>query len=204
MPTFSPSYSITLDNIITFSGILLTLLIACVGGVYAIVTSTKRFELAEKYKQEILLWYSNVIKIMVELIHLAEHGCPVIERARLLSELSAQIEIGRFYFPNIIDNNKVGLDKSSAYIGIRHVNLSFLIYFYETVAQDDFSEHIKQLWQVEKQFTSVIFDTINPRKRIDRYSRKSELVIPQGMTIEDYLKSQTPVIRRTFARWVNY
>ena len=82
---------------IAIVSICVSLGVSIVGGIYAVVTSTKKYELAEQYKRELLAWYEKVILLIMELIVIKEKK----DKDLLLSRLSAQIEVGRFYFPNI-------------------------------------------------------------------------------------------------------
>lgn len=64
---------LSLENIITLLGIVVTAVIAVVGGIYAVVTNTKKYELTESYKQELLSWYSSAVNVMIRTIHCFEH-----------------------------------------------------------------------------------------------------------------------------------
>lgn len=61
------------------------------GGIYAAVTNTKKYELAEQYKRELLKWYEKTISIIMELIAKRQNS----DRDLLLAKLSAQIESKR-------------------------------------------------------------------------------------------------------------
>lgn len=65
---------LTTDSLITLLGIVVTILIATIGGVYAIATNTKKYELTEDYRQELLAWYTSVVNLMIRIIHLSESG----------------------------------------------------------------------------------------------------------------------------------
>jgi hypothetical protein len=183
---------LSLENIITLLGIVVTAVIAVVGGIYAVVTNTKKYELTESYKQELLSWYSSVVNVMIRTIHCFEHydsACSEFtkKKTELLSELSALTEVGRFYFPNVIKDDGFGAKKPSAYQGYRHITLEFLLYFYEIAKQKNGKQHITTMWELERHFTSVIFDMIEPRKKKINYSKKLEITMPKDTSIEDYL-----------------
>lgn len=42
------------EEIIAIAGIVVTVLIAIIGGIYAIATNTKKYELTESYRKELL------------------------------------------------------------------------------------------------------------------------------------------------------
>ncbi|WP_343210100.1 hypothetical protein [Anaerolentibacter hominis] len=181
------------DTIIAILGLAATIVIAIVGGIYAIITNTKKYELTENYRKELLNWYTSVADVMIQLIHFPQDNNfsrPefILQRKELLSSLSSLTEVGRFYFPNVIKNDNFGMYKPSAYQGYRHINLEFLLYFYQLASKEDYKKYTSLLWKLERQFTSVIFDMIEPRKRNKEYSKYLALVIPDGQSIEDYLE----------------
>lgn len=66
------SLSLGTDSIIAIIGIVVTILIPVIGGIYKIVTSTKKYELTENYRKELLQWYTSVVEIMIRIIHSME------------------------------------------------------------------------------------------------------------------------------------
>lgn len=193
MENITIDLTITPDQIISAIGILVTIVIAVIGGVYAIVTNTKKYELTENYRKELLDWYSTTVSIMIDIIHHVKSGeffelSFKPKRIELLSRLSTQTEIGRFYCPNVIKKDGFGKRKPSAYQGYRHINLEFLLHFYSVACNADSTGCANVLWDMERHFTSMIFDTIEPRKRNKLYSKYTEITIPEGRSIEDYIR----------------
>lgn len=184
--------TLTIDTIIAILGTTVTALIAIIGGIYAIVTNTKKYELTESYRKELLQWYTSVVTLMIKIIHSFENGdfsSPefLSQKDDMLSQLSALTEIGRFYFPNVIKGDEFGSEKPSAYQGYRHINLEFMLHFYWVALRDIDGSHINLLWRLERNFTSVIFDMIEPRKRNRDYSKYLAITIPEGKAIEDFI-----------------
>jgi hypothetical protein len=71
--------------------------------IYSYVTNTKKYELASQQRTTILGWYSDTVNILTRLISEARSGLKNEVLAKdLLARLSANIEIGRFHFPNVI------------------------------------------------------------------------------------------------------
>ena len=56
------------SDYIAIVSIAVTTIIAIVGGIYAVASNTKKFELAEAYKKEILDWYSDTINVMISIL----------------------------------------------------------------------------------------------------------------------------------------
>ena len=184
------------ESILTLLGILVTITISVIGAIYAIATNTKKYELTENYRCEILSWYRSVTKNMITIIHLIETDEFYIEpytvkRQELLAELSTLAEMGRFYFPNVIKGDNYGYDKPSAYQGYRHIVLEFILHFYYVASKPYTTTTIESLWKLERRFTSFIFDMIKPRKRNKEYRRYLSIIIPEGKSIEDFL-AETP------------
>ena len=157
------SLSLSTDSIIAIIGIVVTVLIPVIGGIYKIVTSTKKYELTENY----------------------DEFQP--QKMEMLSRLSALTEIGRFYFPNVIKGDYFGHDKPSAYQGYRDICLEFLVYFYNTALKSVDDSNVSVLWKQERNFTALMFDVIEPRKRNRDYSKHLGLTIPKGQAIEDFI-----------------
>lgn len=193
MDNISIDLVLTTESVIAILGILATILIAAIGGIYAIVTNTKKYELTENYRKELLQWYSSVVNLMIKIIHCSEDKnfySPRFaeQRTAMLSQLSALTEIGRFYFPNVIKGDNFGAEKPSAYQGYRHINLEFLLHFYYVAASNNCDDNYTSvLWKLERNFTSVIFDMIEPRKRNRDYAKYLAMTIPKDKAIEDFI-----------------
>lgn len=56
------------SDYIAIVSIAVTTIISIVGGIYAVASNTKKFELAEAYKKEILDWYSDTINVMISIL----------------------------------------------------------------------------------------------------------------------------------------
>lgn len=187
--------SLDIESVLSVISIAVTLLIACVGGIYAITTNTKKYELTESYRKELLRWYATVVDLMIGIIHYIQSDEFFSyqfssQRTRMLSQLSALTEVGRFYFPNVIKNDDFGSEKPSAYQGYRHIALEFLLYFYEVSKESTDAHSISLLRKLERHFTSAIFDIIDPRTRSRDYSKYLMLTMPKGQSIEDYIEEK--------------
>lgn len=181
------------ENAANILNVVVTIIIASITAIYTISTNTKKYELTERYRCELLSWYRDAVETMMEIINYCESGEFYLEsfsqeRIKSLSKLSALVEIGRFYFPNIIKNDGFGKHKPAAYQGYRHIELEFLLNFYFIASNEPNKRQINSLRQLERQFTSFIFNMIEPRKYNKKYSKYLSITIPQGQSIEDYLE----------------
>lgn len=62
-----------------------------------------------------------------------------------------------------------------------------MLHFYQIASRDEKGKHIAVLWRLERNFTSVIFDMIEPRKRNRSYSKYLAITIPADKAIEDFI-----------------
>jgi len=114
-------------------------------------------------------WYSKTISIMTSII--SKVNKKDLDYEKQIAQLSAQIEIGRFYFPNIDKKDNFGKDKPSAYQGYRHIVLDFLVYFYDVANRDDVKRHRHILWEFMRVYTSSVFNIIAPNERIKKIKK---------------------------------
>ena len=95
---------------------------------YRVSRPEKKYELENSYRQQILDWCfeSSMLLIKMRLyIEEKEQRPPVEDLARL----SALIDLGRFYFPNI--STERGQYKPYAFQGIRDVIIDLLVWSYQ-------------------------------------------------------------------------
>lgn len=176
----------SISDLLTMTSIVVTTVIALVGGLYAISTNTKRFELSEQYKNELLTWYGKVIFIICKL----QGKCTGIDRTNALQELSALIEIGRFYFPNIDKKDGFGKEKPYAYQGYRHVALDFLILIYEMGDERNINHCREKIEYMERHFTSIVFEIVSPNKRIKNIKQYAKIMMPRAISMMDFMSSE--------------
>lgn len=178
----------TSGDYIAILSIAITTIISIIGGVYAVATNTKKFELAEAYKKELLEWYSHTVRILTSIISKAQKGNYDYEDE--LALLSAQVEIGRFYFPNVDKQDNYGKDKPSAYQGYRNIVLEFLMFFYDTAKRDDVKVHVHALWSFMRLYTSAVFDIVSPRDRIKMVKKYSDFTMDGNISLNEFLEDE--------------
>ena len=151
-------------------------------------TNTKKYELTESFRRELLEWYTSVVTLMMGCIHYYEEGILFekefsAKKAEMMSLLSSYIEVGRFYFPNVLKKDRFGLE--------------FLVSFYDLLSAPKETKQLSKLRHLERYFTSAIFDMVEPRKRIKDYAKYLALTLPEGKTIEDFIRENSGRIRKT-------
>ncbi|MBI5727313.1 MAG: hypothetical protein HY965_05640 [Ignavibacteriales bacterium] len=136
------------------------------------------------YNNQILKWYSKTIKILLKLKHDAVKG--KTDYNRQLSALSAQIEIGRFYFPNIEKNDGYGAENSIAFRGYRNLALDLLVASYNLYRAGEPAKHIEQAKHLHKYFTSIIFEVVRPQENLDEIKKLTDRYYTQEKMSDDF------------------
>lgn len=115
--------------------------VALIGAIFSWRETRKQRRLAlEKMRRELdersVSWGCEAIEALADCEMVLRHGysdamgcSPELKRHELMTKLSALADQGRFYFPNIDDDNQ-GADKEAAYQGKRPPILDALVYGY--------------------------------------------------------------------------
>ena len=185
---------INMDNIISIIGICVPSIIAIIGGLYAVLTDTKKYELTEQYKKDLLDWHNKVVFTMKKILHYRETGEYYSNnfksvKVELLSELSALAEVGRFYFPNVSRKDEFGMGKPPAYRGYRHIEIEFLLHFYFIAKNDAYNYNNLILETLQRNFTSYVFAILEPEKQNKVRNRKLLITLPDGESIDDIIQN---------------
>jgi hypothetical protein len=176
--------------------------ISIVAIAYTHFTNTKKYELLTLYRNELLTWFTETSEIIIRLKLEALQGFPDSSlRRELLAKLSANIEKGRFYFPNILNN--YGLEKSLAYRGYRNVILDFLVFSYHLFARNDAPFSLRHAETLQKYFTSNVFEIINPRKFLSDTERETASVLSTNLTFEEYMANDPDLLETYIKRYNN-
>jgi len=160
-------------------------------------SKTRKYEMQRSYYCEVLEWYSQTTNILCNLKHLLNYNPEIFkkERSRLLAQLSSQIDIGRFYFPNKEDN--FGSEKPLAYKGLRNIVLDYLVFSYQLYNRTNIDEiPIKYLDQFQREYTSEIFEILKPKDHIDHLYTLTDKSYYKNWTIEDVLRKDPEFISR--------
>jgi hypothetical protein len=181
---------LTAENTMTISNwiSIASFLFAVSAFIYSYVTNTKKYELTRQYRTEVLGWYSETINILLRLKTEARSGFKDDElKLDLLCRLSAKIEIGRFYFPNIDKGDGFGKDKPLAYRGYRNLMLDFLVFSYQIFEREDAAKYIDHATALQRHFTSHLYETMDPRSFIRDTQRHTSKVFSKELSFEDFI-----------------
>jgi hypothetical protein len=155
--------------------------------VISLITSTKKYGLSTSLRCDIMVWHKETVTVLIKI---REHLCADIEFDKIdyLAQLSALIEQGRFYFPNIKLNIK-GSQKPTAYQGNRNVILEFLIFSYDIIKSENAKTYTDHLYRLQREFTSRIFDIIQPRKYNRLVKRFTNIPLNKTVTTLEFKES---------------
>jgi hypothetical protein len=172
-----------------------SLIIAIAAFVYTYMTNTKKYELTSRFRSEILGWYSITVELLIRLRFEAEDDFKDSELKRdLLSKLSAQIEIGRFYFPNINHGDGYGENKPFAYKGYRNLTLDFLVYSYRIFENEEVLKHLKHAEFLQRHFTSHLFETLDPNTFLNEAKKHTNKTFSKPLIYEDFIKKDPDIL----------
>lgn len=166
-------------------------LLACISlvisGILAVLYVRDRrhakFTIANDYINQLLQWHHSVIEVLTEL-RLSEFSEHQDEKQSLLIELSAYIEKGRFFFPNI-KPDEYGVDKPPAYRGYRNIGLDFLVASYNLHHKPRSPSLNEKAEQLQRLFTSVVYEIINPSERLETIRELTDRYFVKGLSVED-------------------
>jgi hypothetical protein len=189
--------AMTLAECITIGIAALALVLSVVSLIYS--RKTKRYELSETLRKELMAWYSDCITTLVTLrgiITLIPVDTPVdSELLHMLHKhntvLYTLAEKGRFYFPNYKRRKKLGTQNMEAYRGHRPLIIDLLVETHKISTfeiekiqknQDHVSCCLKGL---QKGFTTEMFKLINPDSFIKKHRWHTKMKIIHQKTFSE-------------------
>ncbi|PHN27241.1 hypothetical protein AO240_05260 [Pseudomonas sp. ICMP 460] len=143
-----------------------------------------RYQMETAYVENLLAWHKEVVFCLMRLEKLPIDRPDVHDD---LCALSALIEQGRFFFPNIVED-KFGESKPLAYRGYRNIVLQLLVDIYRQYSADDPSPVINEKYR--KSFTSAVFSLVDPVSRISEISKLSAKKLSSGQSTRDYINAE--------------
>jgi hypothetical protein len=153
-----------------------------------------KFQILTEYTKQLLDWHGSTVEILIKLRLYSENKGD-FNKTELLSNLSCQIEKGRFFFPNIILKDDFGSDKQIAYQGYRNLTLDFLVYSYNLFSQENASEYIKHAKELQREFTSIVFEILRPKENLDEIRKLTDKYFTKEHIFENYLEKKPEAVR---------
>ena len=144
-----------------------------------------RYQMESSYIEKLLDWHKEVVFLLVRL----ESSQPEFksEKRSELSKLSALIEQGRFFFPNIVEDD-YGAQKPLAYRGYRNIVLELLVGIYILQEGEEIDAEI--IVNYRRSFTSAVFALVDPVKRLSDLSEMTAKKLLNGQSVYDYVDAE--------------
>lgn len=162
---------------------IISLSISVIALIYTFVSNTKKYELTYQYYNDILVWHNQVIEVLTSL---KLNGSNNELKKQMLAKLSALIENGRFYFPNIDKQDGFGKQKPIAYQGYRNVILDFLVYEYQLFEKKDHIQYLEYAEIFQRLFTSYVFQYLEPSKQKKKIHKNTNIKVHEELTINEF------------------
>lgn len=147
----------------------------------------EKYSIVSDYCKQLMQWHGESVEILIGLRSTIKDGDEE-KKKDLLTELSAQIEKGRFYFPNIDKGNGFGKGKPIAYQGYRNLTLDFLIYSYNLFIRDNAGQFLKHAEVLQREFTSIIFSVVRPKETLEEIKELTDKFLATDKIFDDYLE----------------
>lgn len=106
-----------------------------------------------------------------------------------MATLSALIELGRFYFPNIDKHDCFGNEKPCAYRGYRNIVLEFLVYYFEICQMSSRRQYLGHLEKLRRLFTDKVFEALQPAKYGRFVKKYTGMAMNPNMSLQEFLES---------------
>lgn len=151
---------------------------------YRVSRPEKKYELENSYRQQILDWCfeSSMLLIKMRLyIEEKEQRPPVEDLARL----SALIDLGRFYFPNI--STERGQYKPYAFQGIRDVIIDLLVWSYQVCYFNPLKKYTSHLIVLQRYFISEVFLRLGKNGFLKSVEKFTGLKLKKGVSLGEFL-----------------
>jgi len=164
-----------------------SIVISIIALVYTFISNTKKYELKYQHRNEIISWYSETDRIIMLLLH--DMGSGGDEYQNRIAQLSNQIEVGRLFYPNIVEDD-FGRNKPSAYQGYRNTIIEVLVMLYDIMKNNYNQKYYMHGKTLQRVYTSYVFDSLKVREF------NKEIVKITGhkfddKNIEDYLSTNS-------------
>lgn len=167
---------------------VISIIISICSLVYTVYSNRDKFVIFTSERKAVLEWYEKTNKCLKMIVEKA-YKKEATDDIELLAELSSQIEVGRFYFPNLDRKDGRGANKPLAYRGNRNAVLAYLVYFYDIAKKENSYKYIEHFNVLQREFTSTVFRVLEPKKYIEKLSKNSYLELKNDVTLPEFLKS---------------
>lgn len=164
---------------------------------YRVSRPEKKYELENSYRRQILDWCFESSMLLIRMrLHIEEkEQRPPIED---LAHLSALIDLGRFYFPNISTGR--GQYKPHAFQGIRDVIIDLLVWSYQVCYFNPLKKYTSHLITLQRYFISEVFFRLGKNDFLKSVEKFTGLKLRDGVSLGQFLSvaPETDSLERFF------
>jgi hypothetical protein len=153
-----------------------------------------KYKIRRDYFEGIIKWHRECVEVIISLRYESSSDSYKSTCVKLLPKLSALIEQGRFYFPNILTGNNFGREKPFAYQGLRNLALDMLVVCYNIFEHHDGKKPETNSLRYQRQFTSIVVEIYNAAGIHEKLYEFSNKYPGTKQTIEDYIKEDKEVL----------
>lgn len=153
----------------------------------------EKFQTIAEYTKQLLEWHGETVELLIRIRLQIESGNSSSLKDDM-AKLSAQIEKGRFFFPNIDRGDSFGNDKPCAYQGYRNLALDFLVYSYNLSQKEDAKKYVEHLLRLQREFTAVVFEVVRPKENLEEIKKITDRYWASDKIFEDFLKRDPSTI----------
>ena len=155
-----------------------------------------------QYEDHMRVWAERTVDVTAQLVELLSNEDGEQEfnarRGQLVASLRCQIDKGRWFFPNLLEDQK-GAWKPPAFRGIRQPILNVLVDLFDAAKKADWKERKSALAKVEalhREFVSEVQQRLNPSERdanyrqyVSRYEDLSSQFVQESLNRPDHLRT---------------
>lgn len=178
-------------NIIASFSLLLSITLAFI---YLRDRRYAKFQVENDYTNNLLKWHDEVVTILLKLKLLHNHRQHSLH-IEDLARLSALIEQGRFFFPNIKRSDEYGRKRSDeygrhkpdTYQGYRNYILEFLVDSYTLFIGKASKNELQKAERLQRDFTSAVFEIVMVKKRLKTIQSLTGRLFYDKRSREDFL-----------------
>lgn len=145
-----------------------------------------KFTVVNEYTNSLIAWHQQVVDVLLQAKCLNRDRDGIEHRGDLV-KLSALIEQGRFFFPNISKGDGFGNEKPPAYRGYRNLALDFLVASYNLLHESPTPEAEYKLGLLQRHFTSIVFELVRPDGRLETIRALTDHYFVKKQSFEDFL-----------------
>ena len=181
-----------------FSAQVIVASLALILSVFVAITQFRdrrqaKFNIERAHLDGLLTWHKDVVAALCDL---RDESIDLELRREKRRSLSALIEQGRFFFPNIDRGDAYGSKKPLAYRGYRHLSLDFLVAAFHLSEHPTNPAFAKSMEALQRHFTSMVYAAVRPSERLERLRQMTDRLSVSKESYEQFSSHEDAEILR--------